>query len=305
MKPPLLRALLFCILVSGFAPAQNTRSWVSASGSDSNPCTRNQPCLTFSHAITQTNAGGEVDAVDAGGFDGVTITKAITIDGGGGTIASALAGSGNAIVVQAGTSDVVTLRHLRIDGNGTAANGIRFTSGKVLHIENCVIFGFTNNGIDISLSAAAQVTVENTIAKDNGAVGLRAVGAGAIVSVNVRGSSFPANGFGLWADTNSRVTVTNSDASGNIFLGFIAQAASTSSTGSAVLNLANSNASNNGIGVQSGGGPGLSTVNLDANTLFDNSTSGIVVGANGTMNTYVNNANTGNGTPNGQHLAFQ
>src|SRR6185437_8509901 len=79
----------------------------------------------------------------------VTITKAITIDGGG-QVASVLVSGTNGIVVQAGPSDTVILRNLRINGIGTGINGIRFLAGKALSVESCDIFGFTTNGIDIA-----------------------------------------------------------------------------------------------------------------------------------------------------------
>ena len=60
--------------------------------------------------------GGEIDALDPAGYGAVTITKAITIDGGGGQVASVLVSGTNGIVVQAGPSDVVILRNLRING---------------------------------------------------------------------------------------------------------------------------------------------------------------------------------------------
>ena len=60
----------------------STQTFVSATlGSDSNPCTRMSPCLTFAAALAQTSAGGEIDVVDPGDFGPVTITKAITIFG--------------------------------------------------------------------------------------------------------------------------------------------------------------------------------------------------------------------------------
>ncbi|MCU1283520.1 MAG: outer membrane protein, partial [bacterium] len=61
--------------------AQATRTWVSGVGDDANPCSRTAPCKTFAGAISKTAAGGEIDAIDSGGFGAVTITKAITIDG--------------------------------------------------------------------------------------------------------------------------------------------------------------------------------------------------------------------------------
>ena len=73
---------LMCITVS-VANAQATRTWISGVGDDANPCSRTAPCKTFAGAISKTAAGGEIDVLDPGGFGAVTITKAITLDGGG------------------------------------------------------------------------------------------------------------------------------------------------------------------------------------------------------------------------------
>src|SRR5437764_14094234 len=146
---------LLGVLVLGTAmmSAQATRTWVSGVGDDANPCSRTAPCKTFAGAISKTAPGGEIDALDPGGFGAVTITKAITIDGGGGQVASVLVSGTNGIVVQANAStDVVILRNLRINGIGSGLNGIRFLSGKDLNVENCYIFGFTQNGIDVALN---------------------------------------------------------------------------------------------------------------------------------------------------------
>src|SRR3989449_9482272 len=129
-------ALVPCTAAYG----QASRTWVSGVGDDANPCSRTAPCKTFAGAISKTAVGGEIDALDPGGFGAVTITKAITLDGGGGQVASVLVAGTNAIVVQAGANDVVILRNLRINGISSGLNGIRFTSGKHLNVENCYIF---------------------------------------------------------------------------------------------------------------------------------------------------------------------
>ena len=98
------------------ANAQATRTWVSGVGDDANPCSRTAPCKTFAGAISKTAAGGEINALDPGGFGAVTITKAITIDGGGGQVASTLVAGTNGIVVSAPATATVTLRNLRING---------------------------------------------------------------------------------------------------------------------------------------------------------------------------------------------
>src|ERR1700709_98137 len=77
------------------ASAQATRTWVSGVGDDANPCSRTAPCKTWAGAISKTAAGGEIDALDPGGFGALTITKAITIDGGGGQVASTLVAGTN------------------------------------------------------------------------------------------------------------------------------------------------------------------------------------------------------------------
>src|ERR1700736_2139486 len=108
--------VILCLLTVA-AHAQASRTWVSGVGDDANPCSRTAPCKTFAGAISKTAAGGEIDALDPAGYGAVTIAKAITIDGGGGQVASILASGGiNGVNVQAGASDVVTLRNLRING---------------------------------------------------------------------------------------------------------------------------------------------------------------------------------------------
>src|SRR5580692_5158991 len=124
MIPAMIIATLFAVP----ANAQATRTWVSGVGDDANPCSRTAPCKTFAGAISKTAAGGEIDVLDPGGFGAVTITKAITFDGGGGQVASVLASSTNGINVNAGATAVVILRNLRLNGiaqsTGPGVNGI-------------------------------------------------------------------------------------------------------------------------------------------------------------------------------------
>src|SRR6201992_683516 len=114
----LVAAMALAVMWVAPAQAQATRTWISGVGDDVNPCSRTAPCKTFAGAISKTAAGGEIDVLDPGGFGTVTITKAITIDGGG-TLASILASGTNGINVNAGASDIVILRNLSINGAGT------------------------------------------------------------------------------------------------------------------------------------------------------------------------------------------
>ena len=144
-----LGTALLPVLCTVPAYAQATRTWVSGVGDDANPCSRTAPCLTFGGAITKTAAGGEIDALDPGGFGSLNITKSITIDGGGGQVASVMAPpGGTAIEVSAGATDIVTIWNVQFQGNlgngsGATGNyGINFNSGAMLSIDNCKFDGF-------------------------------------------------------------------------------------------------------------------------------------------------------------------
>src|SRR5499427_2256944 len=205
--------LAFMLLGAATMFGQATRTWVSGVGDDANPCSRTAPCKTFAGAISKTAPGGEIDALDPGGFGALTITKAITIDGGGGQVASVLVSGTNGIVVQAGPNDVVILRNLRINGIGSGFNGIRFLSGKDLNVENCYIFGFTQNGIDIALNQAtpASVHVIDSVLKNNGGTGIRATNAVAPnVQVGIDNTKVILDTIGIEAAANSRVVVNRS-----------------------------------------------------------------------------------------------
>jgi hypothetical protein len=217
MKINAIKLLMFTVLGAGMMYGQASRTWVSGVGDDANPCSRTAPCKTFAGAISKTAAGGEIDALDPAGYGAVTITKAITIDGGGGQVASVLVAGTNGIVVQAGPSDVVILRNLRINGivgsgNG-GINGIRFLSGKDLNVENCVVFGFTTNGLDIALNQATQATVHvfGSIFKQNNGVGIRATNAVApSVKVTIDSTDIAVDNIGVEASSHSSVTISHS-----------------------------------------------------------------------------------------------
>jgi len=208
-----LSLLAITVLGTTVMYGQASRTWVSGVGDDANPCSRTAPCKTFAGAISKTAAGGEIDALDPAGYGAVTITKAITIDGGGGQVASVLVSGTNGIVVQAGPSDVVILRNLRINGIGTGINGIRFLSGKDLNVEDCYIFGFTTNAVDIALNQATQASVHvfHSVMKNNGGVGVRATNAvSPSVKVAIDFTEIALDNIGVEAFAHSSVEINNS-----------------------------------------------------------------------------------------------
>lgn len=296
----LLLLLSTVMLAAISVHAQATRTWVSGVGDDANPCSRTAPCKTWAGAISKTAAGGEIDALDPGGFGAVTITKAITLDGAGGQIGSILAsGAVNAVNVVAGANDTVIVRNLRISGAGTTLgqNGIRFSSGKSLIVENCEIHQFSQTGIDIALNqgTAASVLVKNTSILNIGQNAIRTTNANAAAPVSVVIDEVTVNlsGNGIVASDNSKVRVSRTVASNNTGDGFRA----VFTTGAAELDIDNSQASNNGANGVSAQGASA-TVRITSNKIVGNAV-GISV-SGGQVISFGNNSiggNTSNGAP--------
>src|SRR5438552_10263969 len=231
-------------LVAGFstlAHAQATRTWVSGVGDDANPCSRTAPCKTFPGAISKTAAGGEINCLDPGGFGGVTITKAITIACEGVTAGVLVSGT-NAIIVNAGPSDQVTLRGLDINGAGTGLNGIRFLAGKALIVDNCQIYEFTTKGIGVALGASgSSLTVKDTRINNLGGVGIRVTTTVGGVSLSADHVNISRVSSGVQAAAGGNASVSNS----------IMSAASNgvlASASTAVMTVANSVMNSNNVG---------------------------------------------------------
>lgn len=170
---PVLGLLAFALALPSAASAQATRTWVSGVGDDANPCSRTAPCKTFAGAIAKTAAGGEIDALDSGGFGAVTITKAITLDGRA-TNAGVLGSAANGIVVNAGVNDRVTLRNLSINGAGSGLDGVKVLAAGHVRIEDLRIGQFVSDGIEFApVSGRPRLTVQDTSIHRNTDTGVR------------------------------------------------------------------------------------------------------------------------------------
>jgi len=283
---------VFAILVAATAFGQASRTWVSGVGDDANPCSRTAPCKTLAGAISKTAAGGEIDALDPAGYGAVTITKAITIDGGGGQVASVLVSGTNGIVVQAGANDNIIIRNFDINGIGTGINGIRFLAGKSLGVENCSIFGFTTNGIDVALTNFGTVTVNNTTIQNNGGVGISFNTTNGVTAA-INAVRAMRNSTGVYAGTSTHATIRDSTIVENSYAGV-------NSAGSNVdLSIEDSILSHNGRGLQSG--PNPSVTRLSNTLITDSSVFGIYF-AGGTVYSFGNNRIQGNAGNNGSGM---
>jgi hypothetical protein len=289
-----LALMISMLALSSLAHAQATRTWVSGVGDDLNPCSRTAPCKTYAGAISKTAKDGEISTLDPGGFGAVTITKSITINGGGGGqgYGSILASLVNGVVINitdpADVRKSVRLDWLNINGASTGINGIRFLAGNALHVENTLIDGFTTNGIDLSAGASGtfEMFVTNTTIRNCG-TGIRMASTGATVNVTVDSSRLlnSTNGADVQAGTLniSRSTVAGNSAAGITAGGAVGSVANVASC-AVMMN-------NNGIVAATG----VATVRISDNEVYRNTGTGIL-NSGGTMETLRNNRSRGNGT---------
>ena len=175
--PAIAAAFVFGAATS--AQALNQRTWISATGVDQGGCGPiASPCRTLQYAHDNTAAAGEIDVKDSGGYGAVVITKGITIIGDGSLAGVLATPGGNAIEIDAGSSDTIILRGLTIEGAGAGSNGIVLNSGGKIDISNCFITRFVGsfekgNGILIAPPSGAMiVTISNTTSSYNGYSGI-------------------------------------------------------------------------------------------------------------------------------------
>src|SRR3989442_1299211 len=133
-----LAGFLFVMSCATAAQAVAFRTFVAganAGGNDTNTssdCSVSAPCRNFGAAYGVTSTGGEIIALTAAGYGGLTITHAITIQALPGQYAFiGVVPSSAGIVVRAGASDNVLIRNLQFSGNpplGAGGIGIQHNS---------------------------------------------------------------------------------------------------------------------------------------------------------------------------------
>lgn len=202
------------------AAAQATRTWVSGVGDDANPCSRTAPCKTFAGAISKTATGGVINAMDDAGYGAVTITKAITIDGGG-HIASALAIGTNGININAPTNAQVVLRDIDVTGSNPAegtcggVNGVNILSAASVRLDGVTISGFaTAVNAPLTFSSAdvfVDLSLNDLRINDNCQYGVRvAPDAGHLGRLALDGSTITGSNVALSVGAGAEGWVSNS-----------------------------------------------------------------------------------------------
>lgn len=277
------------------ANAQATRTWVSGVGDDANPCSRTAPCKTFAGAISKTAAGGEINAIDPGGFGAVTINKSITIDGNS-TQAGILALNTNGIIVN-GPAVTVNLRNLSINGaNGTVGNGIRIIQAGAVNIDNVNIMNFAGagtNGRGITIetvTSGVRVNVTNSSIFNMENHGIHAVPTAGSVQLVVDNSRI-ANGGAAGIDLRENTAATISRSA---LINHRNQGAVRLELSSASASISGSVLANNAAGVTNVAAGGAPTVFLYGNTITRNTVSALQINS-GTITSLGNNIIRGNG----------
>jgi hypothetical protein len=293
----------FFLCLTGSIAGAVPRTWVSGSSTaaDSGTCPRTAPCATFAYALTQTDAGGEIDALDSGDFglaSGLTINKSVSIVADGVVAGLLPTGYNDAITVSVGSSDVVVLRGLTLEGVGPGFNGISFLGGGTLHVENCTINHFVSRGILVFPNANSHIFIKDTILRNN-TFGI-VFGFSSSVTItasldNVRAENNSNTGILAQTQSNLTASVRNSVVVGN---GTGVTVQTFSSTAQQVVNLESSIVSDSSSdGILSDGS--LSTVNISNVTVVKNGT-GLSETSGGHIISFGNNKitdNTTNGSP--------
>lgn len=253
--------LFLPLLAAAPAHAQATRTWVSGVGDDANPCSRTAPCKTFAGAISKTAAQGEINCLDPGGFGGITITKAITLNCHE-VFGSVLVGGTNGITIAAGAADRVVIRNLEVQGLGPGGTaglaGIKITSAGSVSIEDCVVTQFAQQGIvDVRTNAGGTLFVKDTVVTNNAGSGISVAGA-ATTNATIDGLRSYNNGYGMAAASGNNVTVKRSS--------FASNGTGITADSGAKITIDGSAISSNGTGVN-GSGIRVSDSDINFNTI--------------------------------------
>jgi hypothetical protein len=188
------------------------RAYLSAGGSDANPCTLELPCRLLPAALNAVASRGEIWMVDSANYgSNVTVGKSVSILAVPGAAGSVVAKAGGPAITIAANGLQVALRNLVIvsSADATSGNGIHMTGASALTIENCLIANLLGHGVVVS--GTGRLRIANTILRNNTAWAvLLANGATAEIS----GTQMLTNYFGgvnAYGGVASITTATVSD----------------------------------------------------------------------------------------------
>ena len=199
------------------------RAFVASYGVDGGnlACALATPCRSFQQAINNVDEGGEVVVLDSAGYGSMTIGKSVAVIVPTGLHAGLTVFAGTGVAIAA-PGKIVTLRGLYLNGLGGNI-GIDVSGAAEVHVENCVVAGFAQVGINLRASGA-RMWVLDTIVRDHGNTGIlidnqglaqRATVVVDRARVESSGLGFGGADGGIFAVSGADVTVSNSVMSGN------------------------------------------------------------------------------------------
>jgi len=279
MQRPFARTgcTLLLLALSLGCQAQSFRAYIASFGSDSNPCTVDQPCRLLPAAIDAVAANGEIWMLDSANFNSgtVDVTKSVSIRAIPGQVGSIVAVRGGA-AMNLSPGVTVRMQNVAILNNAVSPgmNGIVMTTGS-LSIQDSFV-SVPGDGIQVS---GGSVEVRNVSFRDL-ASGVHAMGNS---TVDVTGSKFVDTSYvavyleGNVASTTTVASVSDSSftncemslganqtASGSVLKGMLSRASVTncsfgvSTTGAgATINVGRSSFINDGIAF---GGTGVESM---------------------------------------------
>lgn len=153
----MLRAITTAILMLAFVPGPASalsKVFVASTGSDNDDGARTRPKRGFQSAHDSVDAGGQIVVLDTAGYGTLEITKSvgIVVPPGVNGFVTAPSDAQFGIKVQAGPSDVVTLRGLIVEGTGSTVRGISASGSGTLVVEDTVVRN-VQDGISVDATA--------------------------------------------------------------------------------------------------------------------------------------------------------
>ena len=293
------------LLLGSAAVAQNNRSAVSLNGSDLNACTTTSPCRSFATALSQTNAGGEIIALDSAGYGPFTIDRAIAVSGAPGVHAAISVPLNYGISVAAAPTDRIVIRNLVFIGTG-GLYGVDVSTAAETRVLDCFVRGFATAGIRIQVGNAI---IDHTTAIDN--IGTTGIALGNenstafTVLASITNCLIDNNYNGIVVRAKTRAVLRNSTITNN---GYGALAISTIGNPQieliiAELTIENCTIAHNSQGIYTfgSGGNNAGSIWMSQNVIAYNANA-VQIAGHSFVYSFANNSFVGNGTDGGPFL---
>jgi hypothetical protein len=274
---------LVLLLGAPFAPPAfglAQRTFVATYGIDANPCSLALPCRSFGAAILQVIAGGEVIALDSGGYGPTAITQSVSL------IAPAGVYAGISVISPANTIGVdingagikVVLQNIAINALG-GTYGVQVQQAAEVDVNGCAISNFIGAGI-YSIAANAKLNVRDTLVRDSTGVSAKGVWLAGSTRALLERVRIVRNGSdGVRAEAGSDVSVKRSVLAGNAGSGLIASATAGTTVGVTVEDSLIDDNGSDGLTVTASGAASVAEITAARNTITRNTDYGVGVTA--------------------------